>query len=462
LDVDVTKIRIIDDVNTTIENLVKSEFTGGAPFDLSFAVPRKEFTPISQDKTTLNFYLYDIREALDLRSNEPIVERTPAGEIVERQPAKRIQLGYCVTAWSPAADDAGGSKTREEHKDLSKALAILLKHPTIPQEACAGGLIGQEPPLPTTTILPNGIDNPGQFWNALDGVLKPFLDYRVTISLEVHEPATGPMVTTKVSGYGMAHQMYVLGIRPLLEHDHALGTSLAKMQIKGGVKLSLSASVSAGGKKIVLNSLSSVKAKDSLLIVDGASSEFCRLGSMPDSGNEVPITKPLRFKHAAKTEVKLVVDSPGAFDARLSQVCRAASGEVYVGGADSGTLQTGDILRLKEPKAPEWFQIMSVSGPHRVAHASDTFIQFGGLVTNKAPSPAPIVGAKVTLIDTQAHVTAETSTDSEGRYLFRHFGIETGAYTVKIEAAGYKTGSTVIADLASAGLKDLVVRLDAG
>ena len=43
---DVTKIRIIDDVNTTIENLVKSEFAGGVPFDLSFAVPRKQFTPL--------------------------------------------------------------------------------------------------------------------------------------------------------------------------------------------------------------------------------------------------------------------------------------------------------------------------------------------------------------------------------------------------------------------------------
>jgi len=166
---------IIDDVNTTIEKLFEQEYGGTLPFDISFAVPNKNFTTVSTDKPTVNFYLFDIRKNTKLSS----IGQKNAGS----KPATRIQIAYCITAWSPMQEDPRGSKTREEHKLLSEILQLLLKYPKMPENALQGSIKGQQPLPPATIALPDSMENNGQFWSSLEGTLKPFLEFKTTVQM---------------------------------------------------------------------------------------------------------------------------------------------------------------------------------------------------------------------------------------------------------------------------------------
>jgi hypothetical protein len=106
---------MISDFDRTLEQLLEREFGTPLPFDMSFAMPDKDFAPMSSDKNTLNCYLYDISEDRELRSVEPSVRRNSEG-IVETSPAPaRIKLSYCITAWSPAQTTPGIAPELDEH-----------------------------------------------------------------------------------------------------------------------------------------------------------------------------------------------------------------------------------------------------------------------------------------------------------------------------------------------------------
>ena len=53
---------VISDLDKTLKQLFQSEFGTSLPFDLSFAIPDKNFTPVSKTHTTLDCYLYEINE----------------------------------------------------------------------------------------------------------------------------------------------------------------------------------------------------------------------------------------------------------------------------------------------------------------------------------------------------------------------------------------------------------------
>lgn len=193
---------MINDLDSSIEQLLKLEIGDPLPFNLSFSIPDKKFSPVSSDKNTLDCYLYDIRENRELREVDPVVQRRSDGLVTHEYPPARVQLSYCITAWSPASPEAPAiDATKDEHKLLSDVLRVFLKYPTLPPVALVGSLTGQQPPLPTTVILPDGTKTVNDFWTAIGGALRPSLDYKVTISMEFQNIVTGPMVTTQISRY---------------------------------------------------------------------------------------------------------------------------------------------------------------------------------------------------------------------------------------------------------------------
>ncbi len=192
---------MIDDLDLSIEALLTMEFGGALPFDLSFAIPDKTFAPVSGSKNTLNCYLYDIREDRELRRTDPILARQPDGTVQKQYPPARVRLAYCITAWSPATVSVEIAPAQDEHKLLSDVLRALLKYPTLPPSALKGSLAGQQPPLPTTVILPDTDKIVSDFWTAVGGQLRPSLDYRVTLSLTYLDLVTGPMVTMQSSTF---------------------------------------------------------------------------------------------------------------------------------------------------------------------------------------------------------------------------------------------------------------------
>jgi hypothetical protein len=193
---------MISDTDRTLEKLLQQEFGTPLPFDLSFAIPDKEFKTVSNTKNTLNCYLYDIRENRELRTVEPRLVRRADGMVEKELPPARIKLSYCITAWSPTKLTPGTAPTLDEHSLLSQVLKALLRHPLIPSDVLVGTLAGQEPPVPTTVVLPDGVKNTSDFWNAIGGQLRPSLDYSMTISLAYEPPSAGPMVTAAHVGFG--------------------------------------------------------------------------------------------------------------------------------------------------------------------------------------------------------------------------------------------------------------------
>ena len=166
---------MFDDVDQTLEKLLEIEF-GAAAVRSEFCRSGQELQVLSGDKTTLNCFLYDIRE--NREASQRRTANGTGGTATERLETLggAIRLSYCITAWSPVPASGAVQPPLEEHRLLGQVLEKLFKHPLLPRETPTGTLAGQEVPLPTT-ILPEDMKANRDFWNALGGQLRPVLDY---------------------------------------------------------------------------------------------------------------------------------------------------------------------------------------------------------------------------------------------------------------------------------------------
>ncbi|WP_298269399.1 Pvc16 family protein [Geobacter sp.] len=181
---------MIRDLSQTLRAILSQP---GLPAELAaariaFDRPTEQFNP---QQTTVDLFLYDVRENVELRSSEPVVERA-GGEAVIRRPPLRVACSYLVTAWP-----VGGTEPAlQEHRLLSQVLQVLSRYPIIPPAFLQGGLAGQEPPLPMVAALVDRQKNLSEFWTALGNRLRPSLTVTVTIGIDVFTPETVPMVLT--------------------------------------------------------------------------------------------------------------------------------------------------------------------------------------------------------------------------------------------------------------------------
>ena len=168
----------------------------GVPPELSaaqiaFDRPGETFNP---GQSTIDLFLYDIRENFDLRNPEPTIERIN-GHAVRHAPPMRVACTYLVTAWPVG----GGELPLQEHQLLGQTLQVFARYPTIPESFLKGSsLERQRPPLPLVTSRHDGLREPAEFWSALGGRLRPSLSVTVTIGLEVFAADMPmPLVTTE-------------------------------------------------------------------------------------------------------------------------------------------------------------------------------------------------------------------------------------------------------------------------
>lgn len=181
---------MIHEVTESLEALLKQP---GLPPPLSDAAIRfdRPTDPYSLDQTTVNLFLYEVRENLELRSNEPVKRRIGGASFIE-PPPYRVACTYLVTAWPVDGPDL----PKQEHQLLSQVLQLLAGTPTIPPAFLTPNLLLQEPPLPMLIVQPDGIRNPAEFWAAIGNRIKPSLLLDVTVSLEVFATAEFPAVKT--------------------------------------------------------------------------------------------------------------------------------------------------------------------------------------------------------------------------------------------------------------------------
>lgn len=177
---------MIRDLDDTIQALLETRAAPGSELsgaDISFDLPDAEWRT-GLTGLTVNCYLYNVQENRDLRTNEPLLQRSADGtQAARRRPPVRVDCAYCITAWSPATDES----VLEEHRLLSQVLLVLLRNPTIPADVLQGSLVGQIPPYPTVIASPDGVKNQPDFWGALDQQLKPSLNYIVTLAMMLDE-----------------------------------------------------------------------------------------------------------------------------------------------------------------------------------------------------------------------------------------------------------------------------------
>src|ERR1700693_6243463 len=89
--------------------------------DIVFERPLDPFAPL---KTTVDLFLYDVRENLELRSNEYTVEYIH-GQAVTHPATLRLACSYLVTAWPVGGLDIA----LQEHRLLTQILCVLLRSP---------------------------------------------------------------------------------------------------------------------------------------------------------------------------------------------------------------------------------------------------------------------------------------------------------------------------------------------
>jgi hypothetical protein len=184
---------MIRDLSETLRALLDdsalaASFPELAAAQILFERPSDQFNP---SQTTIDLFLYDVRENMELRSNEPVIVRNNGQATISRPPM-RVSCSYLVTAWPVG----GGELALQEHRLLSQTLQVFSMHPTLTAKYLRGRLAGQEPPLPLMTAQAEGLKNPAEFWTAIGNKMRPSLNVTVTISMELFAPVAAHLVTS--------------------------------------------------------------------------------------------------------------------------------------------------------------------------------------------------------------------------------------------------------------------------
>lgn len=186
---------MLQDLDATLARLVERELAT-ENVAISFAAPDEQFPPSGVSLPAIGFFLYDVRENYELRTNQWERERLSSGIITRKRPPVRVDCSYLITAWP---SDSAPNPAHDEHRLLGEMIKVLLSHRMIPEEDLQGELAGQEPPLRSRIIADSQLHSLGEFWQAMGGKPKAALNYGVTISVNVSEPQElGPEVTENI------------------------------------------------------------------------------------------------------------------------------------------------------------------------------------------------------------------------------------------------------------------------
>jgi hypothetical protein len=191
---------MIRDLSETLRALLDdpglmASFPELAGAQIAFDRPAEGFNP---GQTTIDLFLFDVRENMELRSNEPR-QTSAGGQVTVRRPPLRVACSYLVTAWPTS----GSELPLQEHRLLSQALQVLSANPKIPAPFLKGKLVGQQPPLPMMTAHADGLKDPHEFWAAIGNKMRASLVVTATIGMDVFPAETAFEVIAAKTRLGM-------------------------------------------------------------------------------------------------------------------------------------------------------------------------------------------------------------------------------------------------------------------
>lgn len=177
---------MIQDLDETIRQiLVKKGKLNGGDIDISFDQPTGEWAG-GLTHPTINAYLYDIRENVELRNRQWTVERQGNNTKRVLEPM-RVDVSYLLTVWTRNIED--------EHRLLWRVLQTLASQGSIPAKETVGALTNQPYPIRTKVALPSeAIHNLPDLWGVMENQLRPAINYVVTVSLDYGQEIEAPMV----------------------------------------------------------------------------------------------------------------------------------------------------------------------------------------------------------------------------------------------------------------------------
>jgi len=191
---------MIDDLDETLTALLRRELAPGLSdqIQVSFEAPDDQFPPQSVTTPAIDLFLYDVRENLELRSNDVYIDRHRDGTAHRVPVPVRIDASYLITAWPR---EGLASPAEDEHRLLGEVMRALLRFRTLPKELLRGSLAASELPLPVSALQPGRLQSLGEFWQAMGGKPKAAINYTVTLSVDVGIPEEVRLVTERVFRY---------------------------------------------------------------------------------------------------------------------------------------------------------------------------------------------------------------------------------------------------------------------
>jgi hypothetical protein len=188
----------IDDLSKTLKAILQDPtfavmFPALAGADIVFDRPLDTFAPT---KSTVDLFLYDIRENLDLRLNQ-ITSTRVGNQTITHPAALRLQCSYLATAWPVGGSDL----VFQEQRLLTEVLVVLSHYPIIPSNFLQRSLIGQDPGMPMVALHPDALKNLAEFWSSLGSKLRASLTVTATISVPIFSDLPDYIVTTHRTTY---------------------------------------------------------------------------------------------------------------------------------------------------------------------------------------------------------------------------------------------------------------------
>ncbi|MDX1616122.1 MAG: Pvc16 family protein [Candidatus Promineifilaceae bacterium] len=184
---------MIADLDETIRQMLIGEIPiRNGEVDVKFEQPKREWSA-KLTKPTINFFLYDVRENVELRKTGWRQMEPPNGNGRHDVTAKkrmpiRVDCFYMLTTWAAEPED--------EHRLMSRVLLALYRHPILPDSYLAGSMPQQPLPLRAWIARHDRLTNPAEVWSALDNEMRPSVSYYVTLTLDPWSIVTGPPVRT--------------------------------------------------------------------------------------------------------------------------------------------------------------------------------------------------------------------------------------------------------------------------
>jgi hypothetical protein len=167
--------------------------------DISFDRPGDGYQP---EKSSINLFLFDVRERADLRSCEPMLRRNADGmSATIAQPPLRMACSYLVTAWAEAGQ-SGQSATLAQHELLAAALQAFVNVPVLSADKLSGSvrdwLSGQPYPVELGLMQSEPNRNLSEFWSAVGGSLRPAFTLTATVAMVPgQDPVAFPLVRNR-------------------------------------------------------------------------------------------------------------------------------------------------------------------------------------------------------------------------------------------------------------------------